>query len=64
MSVPPFFHWCASGAVPVAVAVKLAASPGSSVSDCGCAAMTGGSLTVSVAAFEVAAPAELVTTQV
>ena len=49
--------------MPVALMLKVAASPGSLVIDWGCAVMVGASLTVKVAALLVADPPTLVTTQ-
>ncbi len=67
MAVPFFFHWYVNGAVPEAATEKVAGWPAVTVSDVGCVVIDGATTTaytVSVAALDVAEPAELLTTTV
>ena len=64
-ATPSFRHWYVSGAVPVAVTLKLAAWPAVTVLATGwtvIAGATGAAVTVRVAPLLVAEPAPLVTT--
>src|SRR5262249_49372425 len=60
--VPLSRHWYAKGAVPIAVALKIATEPAKFVVLCGGAVICGGSRTVKIAALLVTVTLALVTT--